>query len=151
MSAPTPASSAPQPPSIQPPACHTVLHDPHGLIEADLPLDRAPHEALVTVVLAWTNPALAPRDYEQIALQLTGHARAVAADIRRHTATLPKGDGRGALAEVVLREADNRLSAPIRGTARCAQNRARLVQALYTRLDRLEIEPAPEKVVPNGG
>jgi hypothetical protein len=119
-----------------------VLHDPHGLIEADLPLDRAPHEALVTAVLAWTNPSLAPRDYEQIALQLTGHARAVAADIRRHTTTLPKGHGAGALAEAVLREADNRLGAPIRGTARCAQNRARFVRALYTRLDRLT-EPAP--------
>ncbi|MFG3533209.1 DUF6415 family natural product biosynthesis protein [Streptomyces sp. NPDC047917] len=121
---------------------HTVLHDPHGLIEAELPLDRAPHEALVTAVLAWKNPNLEPRDYEQIALQLTGHARAVAADIRRHAATLPKNDGRGALAEIVLHEADRRLTAPLKGTARCAQNRARLVQALYTRLDRLT-EPLP--------
>ncbi|MGW1616966.1 DUF6415 family natural product biosynthesis protein [Streptomyces sp. NPDC002285] len=121
---------------------HAVLYDPRGLIEAELPLDRAPHEALVTAVLAWKNPDLAPRDYEQIALQLTGHARAVAADVRRHTAALPKNDGRGALAEVVLREADGRLSAPLQGTAHCVQNRARLVRALYTRLDRLT-EPAP--------
>ncbi|MDX2871511.1 DUF6415 family natural product biosynthesis protein [Streptomyces scabiei] len=121
---------------------HTVLYDPRSLIEADLPLDRAPHEALVTAVLAWKNPDLAPRDYEQIALQLTGHARAVAADVRRHAAALPKNDGRGALAEVVLREADGRLAAPLEGTARCVQNRARLVRALYTRLDRLT-EPAP--------
>ncbi|MFJ5724648.1 hypothetical protein [Streptomyces sp. NPDC093149] len=35
-----------------------------------------------------------------------------------------------------------RLSAPLEGTARCAQNRARLVLALYTRLDRLT-EPLP--------
>ncbi|MEE1811816.1 DUF6415 family natural product biosynthesis protein [Streptomyces sp. BE133] len=116
---------------------HTVLYDPHGLIEAELPLDRAPYEALVTAVLAWKDPHLQPRDYEQIALQLTGHARAVAADVRRHAAALPKSDGRGALAEVVLREADGRLSAPLERTARCAQNRARLVRALYTRLDRL--------------
>ncbi|MER7743378.1 restriction endonuclease [Streptomyces sp. NPDC096538] len=121
---------------------HAVLHDPRGLIEAELPLDRAPHEALVTAVLAWKDPDLAPRDYEQIALQLTGHARAVAADVRRLAAALPKNDGRGALAEVILREADGRLSAPLQGTARCVQNRARLVQALYTRLDRLT-EPAP--------
>lgn len=121
---------------------HIVLHDPHGLFEAELPLDRAPHEALVTAVLAWKNPDLAPSDYQQIALQLTGHARAVAADIRRHAAALPKSDGRGALAEVVLREADGRLATPIEGTARCAQNRARLVRALYTRLDRLT-EPVP--------
>ncbi|KIZ15738.1 DUF6415 family natural product biosynthesis protein [Streptomyces natalensis] len=116
---------------------HAVLYDPHALIEAELPLDRAPYEALVTVVLAWKDPHLEPRDYEQIALQMTGHARAVAADVRRRAAALPKSDGRGALAEVVLREADGRLSAPLQGTARCAQNRARLVRALYTRLDRL--------------
>ncbi|MET9176472.1 DUF6415 family natural product biosynthesis protein [Streptomyces misionensis] len=121
---------------------YAVLHDPNGLIEAELPLDRAPHEALVTAVLAWKDPDLAPRDYEQIALQLTGHARAVAADVRRLAAALPRSDGRGALAEVVLREAEGRLSAPLKGTARCVQNRARLVRALYTRLDRLT-EPAP--------
>ncbi|MFD4862916.1 DUF6415 family natural product biosynthesis protein [Streptomyces atratus] len=116
---------------------HTVLYDPHGLIEAELPLDRAPYEALVTAVLAWKDPHLEPRDYEQIALQLTGHARAVAADVRRHAAALPKNDGRGALAEVILRETDGRLSAPLERTAGCAQNRAQVVRALYTRLDRL--------------
>ncbi|MER5371007.1 restriction endonuclease [Streptomyces sp. NPDC002722] len=124
---------------------HAVLYDPHGLIEAELPLDRAPYEALVTAVLAWKNPHLNPRDYEQIALQLTGHARAVAADVCRHAAVLPKSGGRGALAEVVLREADGRLSAPLERTARCVQNRARLVRALYTRLDRLTepVQAAP--------
>ncbi|MFJ7201735.1 MULTISPECIES: restriction endonuclease [unclassified Streptomyces] len=123
---------------------HAVLYDPDGLIEAEFPLDRAPREALVTAVLAWKNPDLEPRDYEQIALQLTGHARAVAADVRHHAAALPKSDGRGALAEVVLREADSRLSVPLEGMARCAQNRARLVRALYTRLDRLtDAAPAP--------
>lgn len=61
---------------------YAVLHDPQGLLDAELPLDRAPHEALVTAVLAWKDPDLAPSDYEQIALQLTGHARAVAADVR---------------------------------------------------------------------
>ncbi|WP_381802418.1 restriction endonuclease [Streptomyces niveus] len=121
---------------------HTVLYDPQGLIEAELPLERAPYEALVTAVLAWKDPHLQPRDYEQIALQLTGHARAVAADVRRHAAALPKNDGLGALAEIVLREADRRLAAPLERTARCAQKRARLVRALYTRLDRLT-EPAP--------
>ncbi|MES9512047.1 restriction endonuclease [Streptomyces sp. NPDC000609] len=116
---------------------YVVLHDPDGLIEAELPLDRAPYEALVTVVLAWKEPDLVPRDYEQIALQLAGHARAVAANVQCLAAALPKSDGRGALAEVVLREADSRLSAPLKGTARCVQNRARLIQALYERLDRL--------------
>jgi len=69
---------------------YVVLHDPPGLIEAELPLDRAPHEALVIAVLAWKDPDFTLRDYEQIALQLTEHARAVAADVRRHAAALPK-------------------------------------------------------------
>ncbi len=42
-----------------------------------------------------------------------------------------------ALADIVLEETDRRLSVPAEGTARCAQNRARLVRALYERLDRL--------------
>ncbi|MFC8823014.1 DUF6415 family natural product biosynthesis protein [Streptomyces rochei] len=118
---------------------HTVLHDPDGLIEAGLPLDREPYESLVKAVLAWTDQdALTARDLEQIALQLTGHARAVASDVRRRAAQLPKDSGPKALADVVLREAEGRLSTTIEGTVRCVQNRARLVRALYERLDRLE-------------
>ncbi|CAL9673012.1 DUF6415 family natural product biosynthesis protein [Streptomyces sp. enrichment culture] len=96
---------------------YTVLHDPHGLVaDANLPLHRVPYEALVTAVLAWQNPDLTPRDYEQIALQLTGHARALAADVRRHAAALSTSDGRGALADVILREAAGRLAQPIQGS-----------------------------------
>lgn len=69
------------------------------------------------------------------------HARAVAADVQRHAAALRKNDSRGALAEAILREAAGRLSQPIRGTA-LRPNRARLIRALYTRLDRLT-ESAP--------
>ncbi|MFI0264779.1 hypothetical protein ACH4OW_37965 [Streptomyces sp. NPDC017056] len=87
---------------------HRALR-PQGLIEAVLPLDRAPYGALVTAVLAWKDPDLAPGDYEQSALHLTGHARAVAADVRRLAAALPKSDGRGAFAEVILREAAGRI------------------------------------------
>ncbi|WP_405691210.1 restriction endonuclease [Streptomyces sp. NBC_01185] len=121
---------------------HAALKDPHGPTAAEAPPDRAPYEALITAVLAWRKPNLTPCDYEQIVLQLTGHARAVAAAIQRRASALPKGDGRGALAEIVLREATARLTAPIEGTARCAQDRARLVRALYERLDRLA-EPFP--------
>ncbi|MDT0614394.1 DUF6415 family natural product biosynthesis protein [Streptomyces lancefieldiae] len=118
---------------------HTVLHDPDGLIEAGLPLDREPYESLVKAVLAWTDQdTLTARDLEQIALQLTGHARAVASDVRRRADQMPKDSGPRALADVVLREAEGRLSVPIEGTVRCVQNRARLVRALYERLDRLE-------------
>ncbi|MET8538000.1 DUF6415 family natural product biosynthesis protein [Streptomyces sp. NPDC005065] len=122
---------------------HTVLYDPDGLIEAELPLDRGPYECLVKAVLAWTGPdALATGDYEQIVLQLTGHARAVASDVRRRADQLPKDSGPKALADVVLREAEGRLSTTLEGTVRCVQNRARLVRALYERLDRLEAAPA---------
>ncbi|MFF4756377.1 DUF6415 family natural product biosynthesis protein [Streptomyces sp. NPDC001270] len=131
---------------------HTVLYDPTGLIEAELPLDREPYECLVKAVLAWTGEdTLATRDYEQIGLQLTGHARAVAADVRRRVGQLPKDSGPRALADVVLREAEGRLSTTLEGTVRCVQNRARLVRALYERLDRLEAALAPERVAPSDG
>lgn len=71
---------------------------------------------------------LPERDCEQIALQLTGHARAVAADVRCRAEQLPAESGRRALADVVLLEA----------TACCVQDRARLVHAIYERLDRLQ-------------
>ncbi|WP_418953269.1 hypothetical protein [Streptomyces viridochromogenes] len=73
---------------------HLVLHDPEGRLEAELPLDRAPHEYLVKAVLGWTGtPGLPPADLQQIALLLTGTARAVAADgspRRRHAARRPR-------------------------------------------------------------
>ncbi|GAA0541997.1 hypothetical protein GCM10010390_50000 [Streptomyces mordarskii] len=109
-------------------SAHTVLYDPDGLIEAELPLDREPYECLVKAVLAWTGEdTLTTRDYEQIALHLTSHARAVAADVRRRANQLPKSSGPRALADVVLREAEGRLSATPEGTVRCVQVRARLV------------------------
>ncbi|MFC9863348.1 MULTISPECIES: hypothetical protein [unclassified Streptomyces] len=48
--------------------------------------------------------------------------------------------------DLVLREAEGRLSATLEGTVRCVRNRA-----LYERLDRLEAVPAPEGVAPGGG
>ncbi|MGW1405373.1 DUF6415 family natural product biosynthesis protein [Streptomyces sp. NPDC002403] len=131
---------------------HTVLYDPEGLIEAGLPLDREPYESLVKAALAWTgeDTLTTTRDYEQIALQLTGHARAIASDVRHRADQLPENSGPRALAEIVLAEAEGRLSAKLEGTARCAQNRARLVRALYERLDRLETTPAFPPPVPTG-
>ncbi|MFE7430083.1 DUF6415 family natural product biosynthesis protein [Streptomyces sp. NPDC057545] len=131
---------------------HTVLYDPDGLIEAELPLDREPYESLVKAVLAWTDEAtLAVRDYEQIALQLTGHARALASTVRHHADQLPKDSGPKALADIVLREAEGRLSVPIEGTVRCVQTRARLVRAFYERLDRLEAARTPDRTAPPVG
>lgn len=131
---------------------HTVLYDPDGLIEAGFPLDREPYECLVKVVLAWTGEdGLAARDLDQIALQLTGYARAVASNAGRRADRLPKDSGPKALADVVLRETEGRLAVPIEGTVRCVDNRARLVRSLYECLDRLEAALAPERVVPSGG
>ncbi|MEU6400713.1 DUF6415 family natural product biosynthesis protein [Streptomyces cinnamoneus] len=117
---------------------HLALHDPEGHLEGELPLDRVPHEALVKAVLGWTgDPGLRPADIQQIALQLTGAARAVADDVHRAADQLPADHPARTLADVVLAEAERRLSAALQGTVRCAQGRARLVRALYERLDRL--------------
>ncbi|MFI2616923.1 DUF6415 family natural product biosynthesis protein [Streptomyces sp. NPDC018584] len=123
---------------------HTVLHDPDGLTEAGLPLDRELYESLGKAVLAWTGEGTpTTRDLEQIALQLTGHARTVASDIQRRADQLPKNSGPKVLAGVVLREAEGRLSTAIEGTVRCVPHHARLVRALYERLDRLEVAATP--------
>ncbi|WP_327173796.1 hypothetical protein [Streptomyces sp. NBC_01335] len=106
------------------PSTHTVLYDPDGLLEAGLPLDREPCESLITAVLAWACPdTLAIRVYHQIALQLTGHARAVAAELRTRADRLPKSSGPKALADLVLREAEEQLSPLPGGTMSCVQAR----------------------------
>ncbi|MFI8811803.1 MULTISPECIES: DUF6415 family natural product biosynthesis protein [unclassified Streptomyces] len=109
---------------------------------ARLPLDRAPYERLVAAVLSWTDPAaLTPHDFEQIALQLTGYACAVATDVRHHADLLDEDTGPRALAEIILAETQRRLDTNHQGTLRSVQSRARLVRALYERLDRLQAAP----------
>ncbi|MGW2952854.1 restriction endonuclease [Streptomyces eurythermus] len=133
---------------------YTVLHDPEGRIEGTLPLDRATHQCLVKTVLTWTDdPHLATADYQQIALLLAGAAHALADDVRRAAARLPEDHQARALADLVLTEADQTLSAGLEGTMRCVKDRARLVRALYERLDRLtETEPpSPATDHGNGG
>ncbi|MCX4775009.1 DUF6415 family natural product biosynthesis protein [Streptomyces sp. NBC_01285] len=127
-------------------SAHTVLYDPDGLIEAELPPDREPYECLIKAVLAWTGEdTITARDLEQIALQLTGHARAVASDVRCRADQLPKSNGPKALADVILREAELQLSVKLEGTVHCVQNRARTVRALYERLDRLTESALPAR------
>ncbi|TJZ93620.1 restriction endonuclease [Actinacidiphila oryziradicis] len=117
---------------------YTVLYDPEGRIDAELPLDRATHERVARVVLAWSDPgALQPDDYEQVGLLLTGAAHAVAADVREYASRLPDDDGRRLLAEIVLGEADGRLPQRSRNL-HGVQNKARMLRALYERLDRLQ-------------
>lgn len=126
---------------------HVALHDPEGRLEAELPLDRELHQALVKAVLGWTaDPGLPPADLKQITLLFTGSARAIAADVRRAADLLPHDHAARALADVVLEEADRRLSVPTEGTVPCTQRHARLVRALYERLDRLaSAAPEPAK------
>lgn len=117
---------------------HTVLYDPEGRIDGQMPLDRATHERVVRAVLAWSDPAaLRPDDYEQVGLLLTGAGHAVAADVRGHASRLPDDDGRRLFAEIVLGEADGRLSQRSRNL-HGVKNKARLLRALYERLDRLQ-------------
>ncbi|MFD3932644.1 restriction endonuclease [Streptomyces sp. NPDC058614] len=117
---------------------YTVLYDPEGRIDAKLPLDRVTHERVARAVLAWSDPmALQPDDYEQVGLLLAGAAHAVAADVREYAGMLPGGDGRRLFAEIVLGEADGRLPQPSRNL-HGVQNKARLLRALYERLDRLQ-------------
>ncbi|MFF3767316.1 hypothetical protein ACFYYR_24960, partial [Streptomyces sp. NPDC001922] len=61
----------------------------------------------------------------------------------RHRGT-PPDDGRRLFAELILQEAEGRLSLPCTSLHR-VHNRARLLRALYERLDRLEAAvPADE-------
>ncbi len=119
-------------------------YGPDGFAAPVLPLDREPYLALVQAVLAWPGPGpeLQPRDYEQIAHVLAVHARALAGDVQRRCAVLPADSEVRALTEVVLGEAGRRLSVPPRATVAGVQHLARLVRALYERLDRLAAAPA---------
>ncbi|MGW7574707.1 DUF6415 family natural product biosynthesis protein [Streptomyces sp. NPDC054765] len=117
---------------------HSVLYSPPGLLDEHMPLDREANLALAHAVLATPPEALEPRDWEQIVLQLTGHAQAVADDVRRHCQGLPRDSSMRPLTEIVLAEAGRRLSTQPKDTVACAKNRARLVRALYERLDRIE-------------
>ncbi|MFC0602293.1 restriction endonuclease [Streptomyces palmae] len=128
---------------------HTVRHDPAGRADWELPLDREHHIALAKAVLGWSAKSDVPAaDCEQIALQLSDHARLVADEIQRRVDQLPRNSQRE-LCEIVLREAARRLSTAVHGTVRCAQDRARLVRALYERLGSLSESPAATEAGPS--
>jgi hypothetical protein len=126
----------------------TVLYDPEGVIESGIPLDRAPFEALATAVLTSADSGLPAGDCQQIALALTGHARAVVTDLHHRARLLPADDARRTPAEAVLEAAERHLSAPLQGTAHCVRSRAKLVRALYEQLDRLK-GTSPGSVTPD--
>ncbi|MEU0216060.1 restriction endonuclease [Streptomyces sp. NPDC006265] len=124
---------------------YTVLYDPEGRIDAQLPLDRTTHERVARAVLAWSDPdALRPDDYEQVGLLLAGAARAVVDDVRALAVRLPEDDGRRLFAEFVAFQADDCLARPSPNLLR-VRDRARTLRALYERLDRLQgAAPATE-------
>ncbi|MFF9897051.1 DUF6415 family natural product biosynthesis protein [Streptomyces longispororuber] len=113
------------------------------------PLDREPYLSLIQAVLAWSARATTPhpRDCQQITVLLAGHAHALTEDLRRRCTHLPADSTSRTLTETVLGEADRRLSVEHRATVAGAQNLARLVRALYQRLDHLHLpahRPPPE-------
>ena len=115
-----------------------TVHDPRGAIYARLPLDREPHLLLAKTVLALdTSADLPPDDCAQITLQLTGHARVVAVDVRRLCNRLPQTSKTRTLTETVLADTASRLDTPAEPTIAAIQDRARAVRELYERLDRL--------------
>lgn len=124
---------------------HHVLYDPEGRLTAELPPDRAVHEQVVRTALAWSSPLDVPADdVTQVGHLLAGAARVVADEVRACAARLPSDDGRRLFAELILQEADGRLSQPCTSLNR-VHNRARLIRALYERLDRVQAAvPADE-------
>ncbi|GAA1293039.1 DUF6415 family natural product biosynthesis protein [Streptomyces sanglieri] len=118
---------------------NAVLYDPEAFLAEELPLDRAPIMALVDAMLAREDASgLRAGDCGQIALLLTGHARIVAAEVSRHVEALSKDSKLRPVAEQVLQEAERRLSVTSQTTLAHAQQRARLVRALYRALDQLD-------------
>jgi hypothetical protein len=122
------------------------VHDASG---GALPLDREPYLSLVQTVLSWPAPetTLQPRDYERLSLQLASQARVLAESLRRLCVQLPEASATRYLCFMVLGYAERRLSAPPRATAARVQNLARLVRALYERLDRLHAAAGPGHAV----
>ncbi|MFM9815657.1 restriction endonuclease [Streptomyces scabiei] len=131
-----------------PPPAAEVEDDPEHRLDDAVPLDRQVHVQLADAVLnpPTDNSTLRPVDCQQIALELAGHARVVADDVRRRCAQLGSRDPKRILTETVLAEADRRLNVPPRPTISSAQNRARLLKTLYERLDSLP--PVPDASPP---
>ncbi|MET9016909.1 restriction endonuclease [Streptomyces olivaceoviridis] len=122
---------------------HHVLYEPQGRLTAELPPDRAVHEQVVRTALAWSSPLDVPADdVAAIGGLLAGAVRVVADAVRGCATRLPEDDGRRLFAEVILQEADGCLSQPCTSLSR-VHNRARLIRALYERLDRLQGAAAP--------
>ncbi|MFF8317916.1 DUF6415 family natural product biosynthesis protein [Streptomyces bobili] len=94
--------------------------------------------ATAVIALPTTGDTLPPKDYEQIARLLAGHALLVADDVQALCARLPRLSPLRPLTETVLGEAHRRLSVDPRPTLASVQNRARVVRILYERLDRLQ-------------
>ncbi|MEV0125871.1 restriction endonuclease [Streptomyces sp. NPDC050703] len=109
----------------------------YDVSEETLPLDRELYLSLAPAVLSLSahETSLQPRDYERLARQLAAQARVLAENLRRLCIQLPEDSMTRDLSEILLGETERRLSAPPRATMARVQNLARLVRALYERLD----------------
>ncbi|MET8655745.1 restriction endonuclease [Streptomyces griseus] len=112
----------------------TLMYDPSGAVTGGLPLDRAPHLTLVAAVLAWDPAPTGMRapDRAQIGLQLTGHP------VRGRR---PPPAVRGTPGGQRATPADHGGAA---GINEPSPDRARLFQALYRALDRLDTTQQPK-------
>lgn len=109
----------------------------YDVSDETLPLAREPYLSLAPAVLSWPahETTLQPRDYERLARHLAAQARVLAESLRRLCIELPEDSTTRDLSEILLGETERRLSAPPRATMARVQNLARLVRALYERLD----------------
>ncbi|MFJ9434551.1 DUF6415 family natural product biosynthesis protein [Streptomyces sp. NPDC101490] len=131
----------------------SVVHDPTGSWDSDIPLDRDANGALAAAVLRWGQGTDAPAqaDIEQTALLLSGYLTILIAELATALATLPKGHPMSvteqAGAAITIQEAQRRLDAPSHPFRRAplaqARIRARLVETLHTALDRALADPVP--------
>jgi hypothetical protein len=125
----------------------STVHDPEAILDAEIPLDREPHERLVETVLRWradgTTPP--PADLDQIALQLTGYARMLLEDVNTACTDLSPSIPAAMLGRITCDEARRRLDCrqPPGGRLVLVQSRARLVKALHQALDRAEEAQRP--------
>ncbi|MEV3896510.1 restriction endonuclease [Streptomyces sp. NPDC098077] len=116
---------------------HHVVHAPRRDSADAVPLDRATHARAARTALGWTTPLDAPAgELAEVGLLLAGAIRVVADDVRLHSGRLPEGDGRRVFAELILREAGRLPSLPCTRLSQ-VHGRARMLRALYERLDRV--------------
>ncbi|MFI6530745.1 restriction endonuclease [Streptomyces uncialis] len=131
---------------------HVVLHNPDGLLKAAPPLDRAPHEALVTAVLAWNNnPDLAPATTSRSHSSGPAPPGQSPATSAAPPTACPGNTRPEHWPTRSCGRPNSTWSTGLEGTVRCVQDRARLVRTVYERLDRPADTTRPVPAAADGG